>query len=282
MFGRLGACLVWLLILASGNASAQRLQSVQGPGIERPDPYQVEWRTLRFQDYTLEEVNEFDGWSTSLDVAHPVGNHSALRLHMPLYSSGEATLVKPASDQQELKNSRIRIRGYSGVFDFYTLYYQNHKYSSDKNGFDLSWFAGAGDRVNNLETTHGDRFNHQGRIVHVGVNYARKHIDTGGTLFAGIGHRQYLMSDDLNPADTGDGFFHFDLNVGYQSGQRGRLSYSLEGLYQGDLTHYHGLYLTPSLNLRLRSGLEWKLSAQIGFGDHSTGPNLFSWLAWSP
>jgi hypothetical protein len=204
-----------------------------------------------FEDIQLQEARHFDGFGFDLDLTVPFREVWQLRLIAPLYTKGEAQVI--ATGQQ------TDIEGNGGVFDFPSVVLEHQFLDQSRHGWNAGWFIGAGGKLYNLDTSHGDRYNHQGRIGHLGLKADRSLNDGNVRLLGNLGLRGYFDSDDLNPSGGGDRFFLVDAHTASVFRLREKVWPGMELKYQGDFEKYNSVSLVPQVIIPVAGFLEVKL-----------------------
>lgn len=210
-----------------------------------------------FQDVQMQEADEFDGISTSVDVTVPFARRFQLRLYAPIYTVGEARSLKNAG-------SDIDIWGFSGVGDFANAQLDWQILRQPVDGVNLSISGGAGMALRYLNTSTVDRYNHEGRVALGGLKLDKKLNDTV-TLLANAGVRYYWVSDDLNPSGGDDTFALADLSAaGVFNVFNDTVYPAVELIYEGDFSNYNSLLLAPQVIWPLCENFELKAGVTIG------------------
>lgn len=213
-----------------------------------------------FENVELEEADRFDGYGLDLEVAVPLNATMQLRFVLPAYTYGKARLTSPPTHE------RIRIKGPAGIFDYPAILFDHQIRHAAEAGYNAAWFAGFGMVLKPwgvLDTTHGDKYNHQGTQLRLGVKADGALPEGRGRWLANAGLRRYA-SDDLNPAETGDNFTHWEL-MGAVLFDRGtnRFTPAVELAYSGDLSRYHALHVVPQVIIPIDNRLDLKLGIPV-------------------
>jgi hypothetical protein len=204
-----------------------------------------------FEDIQLQEARHFDGFGFDLDLTAPIRGGWQVRIIAPIYTEGEAKVIDTGR--------KTDIKGYGGVFDFPRILLEHQFLYQDRHGWNAGWFIGAGTKQNHLDTSHGDRINHQGLIGHLGLKADRFFNDGDVRLLGNLGMRGYFRSDDLNPSGGGDRFFLVDAHTASVFRLHERVWPGLELKYQGDFARYNSVSLMPQMIIPVASFLEVKL-----------------------
>jgi hypothetical protein len=213
-----------------------------------------------FEHVKLEEADRFDGYGIDFEVAVPLNPTMQLRFVLPAYTRGKARLLSPATYQ------RIDIKGTGGTFDYPGIVFDNQIRQETEVGYNAAWFVGFGMVLKPwgvLDTTHGDKYNHQGKLLHLGVKADGALSEGNGRWLANAGLRRYAC-DDLNPAETGDNFTHWELMGALLFNHRSdRYIPAVELAYTGDLHRYNALHVVPELILPFDKRLDLKIGIPV-------------------
>ena len=210
-----------------------------------------------FQDVQMQEADQFDGYSTSVDVAIPFAQRFQVRLYAPIYTSGDARALKESGRD-------IDIWGFSGIGDFANAQLDYQLLRQPADGVNLSISGGAGMPLTYLNTSLVDRYNHVGRVVIGGLKLDKKLNDTV-TLLANAGARYYWVSDDVNPSGGDDTFALADLSAAGVFNVFNNTVYPVvELIYEGDFGNYNSLLLAPEVIWPLCENFELKAGVTIG------------------
>lgn len=256
----LSAAAVTLLASAAQAATPTPMETRSAVAVDGPV---VSAAIRSFTGVELDEAEDFDGWTASLEFAMPLFQASQLRVYLPVWTEGDATATFP----DFIAGDNLDIEGNTGVFEFATLEFQSQILSSAENHYELAWYAGAGYSLDYLQTTGGlgDRYNHKGWQVNGGV---RAEGDSGlGRWFANAGYRYYPRSDDLNPGHD-DTFGLVDLRLANRfGGWNGNLYPVVELTYLGDFSDTNQLVLIPELLYAPTDSLGLKAGVSVGTGN---------------
>lgn len=235
-------------VLAGGNPQVQPISTRYARTATK---ITVDAEFRYFEDIRLQEVEHFDGIGFDLDVTAPFCKVFQLRLLLPLYTEGDARNI--------LSGRSTHIKGYGGVFDFPSILLEHQLLKQSRHGYNVGWFAGIGEKLEVLETSNGDRLNHQGRIGHLGLKADRGFRDDSVRLLANVACRAYLESDDLNPTGGDDHFFLVDAQAASVFRLHDRAWPGLELKYRGDFEQYNSVSLMPQMIFPVASFLEMKM-----------------------
>lgn len=217
-----------------------------------------------FEDEKLEEADQFDGYGIDFELFVPINQTMQFRFILPAYLDGDARLTKPATYQ------RIDIDGTAGTLDLPSVLFEHQFVSEEASGYNLAYYLGGGTTIREwgkLDTTHGDRFNHQGRLLRYGLKYEHESDNGAARWLANLGVRQYFGSDDLNPAQSGDNFKFLEvMGAGVFDTRHESIFPAVEVQYLSDLENYHALLLVPQAilsvheNIDLKTGVPFRLT----------------------
>jgi len=126
----------------------------------------LDFRVDYFQDKPMEEMEDFNGYSATLDFTYPINDVSQIELLAPLYTRGKGDYDKPG---EQYDGRSLDVKGYGGVRDFVSLIYERQvPWLERRPGFNLAWLAGAGKRQDTLDAKRNgelvDKFNHKGKL----------------------------------------------------------------------------------------------------------------------
>lgn len=213
-----------------------------------------------FANVELDEADDFDGYTTALELTMPFAADKQFRFSVPFYTKGDAYL-KPSGQP-------IDIDGYGGVFDYSTLQFEHQKYFAEESGFNLAYTFGGGMRTAKLDTGTGDYYNHAGKIALLGVNMD-KSINSGDTqLLLNAGIRYYFDADDLHPRGS-DRWVWADIKgaVVFKPWNQ-YVRPVLELTYLGGFNDYNSVSLMPELIIQFADNASLKLGGILGLTDH--------------
>jgi hypothetical protein len=209
----------------------------------------------QFDGLPLQEAVDVTGWTAGLDFTYPFSRSMQLRFLLPLRTEADGTLVDGGDD--------VEIEGWGGVFRFASLHFEHQLVGVDGGPNRFSYQLGIGNRTAALETSIGDKYNHQGRSLHVGARYDRL-LSSGAALVADLELRSYEESDDLNPANLNDDrFFLVKFAGGWIGSPVGRFTPALE-ITADVVEDYVAVSLVPEVYLRTSDALSLKLGVPLG------------------
>jgi hypothetical protein len=231
-----------------------------------------------FSDVELDEVGNFDGWTAALDITVPFENDKQVRFFLPFHTDGDARLTKPGL---LLTGKTIDIEGDGGVFNYATMQYEQQVRFANKSDYNLAYTIGGGFRTKELETTHGDKFNHTGRVLLIGAKADSYIYDGGAQLLVNAGIRFYHDADDLNPENK-DSWTWADIKTAAIFGKWGENTQPIiEVTYLGDFSDYNDLAFMPELILSLSESVSLKVAGIVGLGGDGNQSGAVSSLSLS-
>jgi len=252
----LPAAITLLLTSFVANAAGSSKQPVATRFAQTQSHTSFELSASSFSDVELDEADKFDGQSAAFDLTVPISDQGQLRLFVPFYTDGDA----------QFKSSGLStdIEGNGGVFDFATLQYE-HEISNANESDDITAFTiGAGPRTAKLKTRFGDYYNHNGRILLLGVKRDTKIFNGETPLLINAGIRYYFQSDDLHP-DGKQSWVWADIKTAVIfEPWGGYVVPVLELTYLGDFSDYNSLSVMPELIFPLGDSVSFKLAGILG------------------
>jgi len=258
--GCLGA---WSLTLDAAAADYQ-LQPIATRSAQTLSEITLNGTYTHFKDVTLQEADDFDGWSVDVDLTIPFKDRFQLWLFLPLRTEGDARLTDPGSVD---RGERIDIEGNGGVYGFPSVVFEHQLRFEDSSDYNLAYYLGYGQVLDPLDTTavSGDKYNHRGKMLSAGVKLGGHRWNDSIRLIGNFGLRYYFDTDDLSPA--GDVFTYADFKgaaIFKPWGQR--LFPVLELTYLGNFGDYNAPTLMPELIYAFNSNWEAKAGVPIGLG----------------
>ena len=232
-----------------------------------------------FTDMTLDEADNFDGWTVDFDLTMPFMDRFQLRVFLPAYTRGDAKLRQDVLFQE--KGESLDIHGAGGVWDFPSIEFEHQLMFERDRGFNLGYYAGAGRIIKPLTTDlkDGDKYNHRGTVGMAGIK-----IDGGAwndqvRLLGNFGFRYYWDTDDLNPEGK-SAFGTADLKGAAVFQPWGRIYPVLELTYLGNLSDVNITTLAPELIFPFNKHLELKASVPIGLGGDGNQLGFTAQVGW--
>lgn len=208
-----------------------------------------------FEGLTLQEADSLDGWTAGLDFTIPFNRNMQFRLLLPLRTEADGLFVNTGEE--------VEIEGWGGTFDFATLFFEHQLVGTDNGPNRLAWFGGFGYRTGVLQTGTPDRYNHQGRSMHLGMRYDRV-LDRAGMLFLDTEFRFYERSDDLNPGDLiDDTFWLTTVTAAWLAAPLGAITPGVE-LVAEIADDYTAASIVPELIISGGQTLDLKLAVPVG------------------
>jgi hypothetical protein len=223
----------------------------------------LDFRVEYFRDKPMEELDDFNGYTATLDFTYPINDVSQIELLLPLYTNGKGYYNKPG---EPFDGRSLDVEGNGGVRDFASLIYERRiPWLERKLGVNIAWLAGYGKRLAILDAEHNgelvDKFNHQGENSQVGLKIDTDISNGEMTLFGNLRYVMFKDTDDIN--FTGD---DVDFEVLYATGaimfnQYGRLTPVLETLLVHDFEDFTSFSLSPEIIYTMSDGLDIKFGA---------------------
>ena len=223
----------------------------------------LDFRVEYFRDKPMEELDDFNGYTATLDFTYPINDVSQIQLLLPLYTNGKGDYKKPGNPYD---GRSLDVEGNGGVRDFASLIYERQvPWLERKLGFNLAWMAGAGKRLDTLDAEDNgeevDRFNHVGHNYQLGLKADTDTRDGAMTLIGNLRYVMFKDTDDINL--TGD---KVDFEVLYATGailfnHYGRMTPVLETLLEHDFEDFTSFSLSPEIIYTLSDGLDIKFGA---------------------
>ncbi|MEM8768619.1 MAG: hypothetical protein AAGE43_14315, partial [Pseudomonadota bacterium] len=208
-----------------------------------------------FDGLDLQEAVSLEGWTAGLDFTLPINRTMQFRFLLPVRTEADGVLVDGGDD--------IDIKGWGGTFRFATLAFEHLIVGENGGPNRLAYMVGAGVRTANLETDTPDRYNHQGRSLHLGIRYDRV-LARGGVLMLDTELRFYEESDDLNPGDLiDDRFFWGTINGAWLLKERGPFTPGVE-LTAALGENWTALSVVPELFIAAGDVVDLKFGVPIG------------------
>lgn len=257
---RFTAAVLLMLLMGAARAAEVDDRELLRPLYARPATTTTSFNMDAYVSYVdglaLQEAKDFKGWTAGVDLTAPLNRTMQLRFHLPVRTEGEAVLVS--------NGGKIDIDGWSGIYDYATLFFEHQLTGRDGGPNRFAWYLGAGWRTGVLETGTPDKYNHQGRSLHLGGRFERR-LGGGGSLLLDAEYRSYEMSDDLNPASLSDDRFNFLRITGSWIGaSRGVFTPALELTADAVLTGYFAAAVVPEVFLSAGNRLVLKLGVPVG------------------
>jgi len=214
-----------------------------------------------FKNVALEEANEFDGYTTKAEIIVPFGKDKRweVRFEYPFYTDGDAEVRKTGES--------IDIDGNGGVFDFATLVLQRELSRTDESPVNSSIYLGGGSRSAYLDTSTGDRYNHNGNVARLGFNVDNARADRNVRLQSSLDGRYYFDTDDLYPSENKTEFFLMNLSGGAVYNAEGFIKPAFEVLYSTDFKDRQIIQAVPQLIVPLWDRVEIKAGYAFGHSD---------------
>ena len=256
------ACML-LLIFSGSTSAACSIGRVEPIFARYARIYQAPTLDLKveyFRDKPMEELDDFNGYTATLDFTYPINDMSQIELLLPLYTNGKGDYNKPG---EPFDGRSLDVEGNGGVRDFASLIYERRMpWLEDKLGVNIAWMAGGGRRLDTLDAERNgelvDKFNHVGHNFQAGLKMDADISDGEMTLFGNLRYVMFRETDDINL--TGD---DVDFEVLYATGaimfnNYGRLTPVLEALLEHDFEDFTAFSLSPEIIYTMSDGLDIK------------------------
>ncbi|MGV6825701.1 MAG: hypothetical protein ACWA5Q_01880 [bacterium] len=220
-----------------------------------------------FSGVELDELEDFDGWTTGIDLTLPFLERFQISLSLPLRTEGDAV----AKEHGFLpKGDSTSVEGNGGVFDYPSVTFAHQLMNQQEDGYNLSYYVGGGSVLDSLDTElvraqgAADQLNHNGKVFFAGI---RMDGDAFGHRTLGnFGLRYYPRSDDIFPGSL-DEFTIVDIRGAVVFDPWGaRLYPVVELTYLGDFGDMNQITLIPEVLYPISENLEFKAGAAIGLG----------------
>jgi len=222
-----------------------------------------------FRDKPMEELDDFDGYTATLDFTYPINEVSQIEILLPFYTDGDGYYKKPGNPNDGLS---VDVEGYGGIRDFPSIIYERQMPSLEqKLGFNLAWLIGAGRRLDTIDAKRNgeliDKFNHKGTNYQLGLKADADVSDGAITLFGNMRYVMFVDTDDINL--TGD---DIDFEVLYATGaimfnRYGRVTPILEVLLEYDFEDFAAVSISPEIVYSLSNEFEIKLGVPVSVTD---------------
>jgi len=223
----------------------------------------LNFRVEYFRDKPMEELDDFNGYTATLDFTYPINDVSQIELLFPLYTNGKGDYKKPGHPYD---GKSLDVEGNGGVRDFASLIYERQvPWLERKLGFNLAWMAGGGTRLDVLDAERDgevvDKFDHVGHNFQLGLKADTDTRDGAMTLIGNLRYVMFRDTDDINL--TGD---NVSFEVLYATGailfnNYGRMTPALETLLEYDFEDFTAFSLSPEIIYTLSDGLDIKFGA---------------------
>lgn len=212
-----------------------------------------------YRDAELQEAENLDALGVDAEILVPFAKRFQLRLNVPIYTAGNARLIAPPHEN-------LTVEGWGGTFDFATAQFEWQFLNQADHGLNMSIGGGGGERLNWLDTSIADRYNHKG-VMALGQVRVDRQMNDWFTLVGNLGVRHYFISDDLNPAGNAAGDV-FTLAEGFVAGVfnpwDNKLVPVLELIYTGDFGKYNSVLVVPEVIWPISRHFELKAGGTFG------------------
>jgi len=218
---------------------------------------------------TLQEADHFNGNTFFANILIPISHSTQFRIELPYYTEGNAVLKKAGDAPGEVVGAPTHLKGYNGVFNLYSILIEHQFRSTDKNGFNFLGFFGGGYRLDPIETTFKDKYNHAGLTAITGFR-VDGNLSRNVHLLANSKLTFFMISDDVGPSDKGwdwitgaDGWFLGNLSGAVMLPKFSGFTPIAESRFMTDFHQYNTFYAGPSLVLSLKN-VDLKAGVLIG------------------
>ena len=212
-----------------------------------------------YRDAELQEAENLDALGVDADLVVPFLNRFQVRLNVPIYTTGEARLIKPPHEN-------ITVESHGGTFDFTSVQLEWQFLNQEDHGVNMLLSGGAGVPLERLNTSIYDQYNHKGQVA-LGQLRVDRRMNDWLTLVGHLGARYYFVSDDLNPAGNAAGDV-FTLAEGFVAGVfnpwDNKIVPVLELAYTGDFGKYNSVLLVPEIIWPVSKHFELKAGGTFG------------------
>lgn len=290
-----------LLIPFTASAVNPTLQPISTRFAQTQTDISIELIASTFTDLELEEEDDFDGWTASVEIVVPletISERMQLRFLLPFYTDGDARIT---DDTKPNFGDKTDIDGYGGVYDFVTIQFEHQWLETKTSGFNAAYSVGFGTVVRPLDTEaldidltepeaddetdpkKTDKMNHKGHVFLAGLKYDRPVSMFGrqSQLLLNGGMRGYFDTDDLHPKDR-DYFLWADLKGAIVFGQlEDNVVPVLELTYLGSFGGFNELLLKPEAIVPFSESASLKLGGLISLGDDGNQGGFTGSLSFS-
>ena len=224
-----------------------------------------------FNDKPMEEMNNFNGYTVTLDFTDPIDDISQIKFILPLYTRGRGRLDDDEVINPIYNGRKMKVKStIGGVRDYASVIYERQTPDWEKKwGVNIAWRAGAGKRMDTLDVTykgeHVDKFNHNGFNLHGGFKMDTDIQDGEMTFIGNAGLILYIDSDDINftaegeaGSNTTTNFFLLSLDSAIMFNTFGRITPVIETLFEHDFRGYTSFSLSPEIIYTFSDGLDLK------------------------
>ena len=212
-----------------------------------------------YRDAELQEAENLDALGVDADLVVPFLKRFQVRLNVPIYTTGEARLIKPPHEN-------ITVESHGGTFDFTSVQLEWQFLNQEDHGVNMLLSGGAGVPLERLNTSIYDQYNHKGQVA-LGQLRVDRRMNDWLTLVGHLGARYYFVSDDLNPAGNAAGDV-FTLAEGFVAGVfnpwDNKIVPVLELAYTGDFGKYNSVLLVPEIIWPVSKHFELKAGGTFG------------------
>jgi len=155
-----------------------------------------------------------------------------------------------------------------GTYEFMTLSLEYQFMNTVDQGYNLLAYGGYGTRTSYLDTSHGDKLNHTGKLTKLGIRYDNTLSEYNSNLFATLEYRHYWDTDDINPANDNSTSFNIVNVSGAWLWDRNLSLYPIvEVMYTTDLEDYHAFSIVPEVIYNINPAVDLKFGIPVGISD---------------
>jgi hypothetical protein len=290
-----------LLIPLAASAVNPTLQPISTRFAQTQSDISIELIASTFTDLDLEEEDDFDGWTASVEIVVPletISERMQLRFSLPFYTDGDARIT---DETKPNFGDKTDIDGYGGVYDFVTLQFEHQWLETKTSGFNAAYAVGFGAVLVPLDTTAldidltepeaddetdpeaTDLMNHEGYVFLTSLKFDRPVSIFGeeSQLLLNGGMRGYFYTDDLHPDDQ-DHFIWADLKGAVIFEQLGNnVVPVLELTYLGDFGDFDELLLKPEVIIPFNESASLKFGGLLSLSDEGNQGGFAGSLSFS-
>ena len=164
-----------------------------------------------FNELELQEVEDFDGFSTDLELVVPLSERFQLWFLLPFYTDGDGTQIEDGRS--------IDIEGYGGTWDFPSIAVE-YQFLDESEGWrpNMAVTLGMGYVLDDLEVRADgervDQYNHRGTKYILGLKMDKAVLEDSLVVVGNLDLQYYPDSDDLNPGGD-DEFTAINVSAGF-------------------------------------------------------------------
>lgn len=226
-----------------------------------------------FTNVSIDEANNFDGWTGEVDLTIPFNDQLQMRAYLPFYTSGKADYDKPGSPED---GERIDVSDNGGVYDFPRVELDYQFATEASSGSNRAVYVAWGGVLDTLDISaaSGDRFNHRGKVLIGGLRIDGTRTGSSVRLMGDLGVRHYYDTDDLNP-DGNDSFTWADFRgAAVFDGWSAYFKPAVELTYLGNFGSVNMTTIIPELLMPVNDNFQIKAGVPIGLGGDGNQPGF--------